>query len=414
MFEFELAKRLYKNREGSKNISKPGVLIAVLGIAIGFIVMLLAVAIIVGFKAEIRNKVVGFSSDIQLTNYNTAATYESHPIAITDSLVQDLMGYETIESVQRYSTRVGMIKTDEAFQGMMLKGMAQEFDTSFFEKHMVEGRLPQFSDSETANEIVLSKTLADLLNIKIDDRIFTYFAEGEGMKTRRLTVVGFYQTNFYEFDKLYLLTDLFLVNRLNRWNDNQASGVEIRLTDYSKLDEITDELADQYGVIDDHYGEPYIVMNVEQLNGALFGWLELLDLNVWVILCLMMGIAGFTVVSGLLILILERTQMIGLLKGLGATNKMIRKVFIWLATFLIIRGLIIGNIIGLAFCYLQDRFHLIALDPVTYHVDSVPVSVSFWWVALLNIATVVIAVLMLVGPSYMIAKINPATSMRYE
>ena len=178
MFEFELAKRLYKNREGSKNISKPGVLIAVLGIAIGFIVMLLAVAIIVGFKAEIRNKVVGFSSDIQLTNYNTAATYESHPIAITDSLVQDLMGYETIESVQRYSTRVGMIKTDEAFQGMMLKGMAQEFDTSFFEKHMVEGRLPQFSDSETANEIVLSKTLADLLNIKIDDRIFTYFAEG--------------------------------------------------------------------------------------------------------------------------------------------------------------------------------------------------------------------------------------------
>ena len=414
MFEFELAKRLYKNRDEGKRISKPAVIIAVLGIAIGFIVMLLTVAIVIGFKGEIRNKVVGFSSDIQLTNYNTAASYESHPIAITDSLTSHLMSYNEVASVQRYSTKVGMIKTDEAFQGMILKGVAQEFDSSFFEKHLLQGRLPEFNDSVSANEVMLSKTVADLLKIELDDRIYTYFAEGEGMKARRLTVVGIYQTNFFEFDNLYLLTDLHLVNRLNRWNADQASGVEIRLNDYSKLNPITEELNDFYALVEDHYGEAYIVLNVEQLNGALFGWLELLDMNVWVILCLMMGIAGFTIISGLLILILERTQMIGLLKGLGATNYSIRKLFIWLASFLIIRGLIIGNVIGLSLCFLQERFKLIPLDPEVYHVDSVPVSISFWWVALLNLGAIIIAVLMLVGPSYLISKINPASSMRYE
>lgn len=414
MFEFQLAKRLYTSKKGVKRISKPAVFIAVLGIAIGFIVMMITIAVVIGFKGEIRNKAVGFSSDIQLSNYNTMASYESHPIAVSDSLLTALQEYLDTRWVQRYSTKVGMIKTESSFQGMILKGVAQEFDTSFFTKYLVEGTLPVFNDSTSTNEVMLSKTVADLLDIHLDDRIFTYYAEDEGIKARRLKVVGIYQTNFYEYDKLYLLTDLYTVNKLNRWGVDQASGVEIAIKDYAKLEEVTEDLGDKFMGLEDAYGEPYIVNNVEQLNPQLFGWLALLDLNVWVILGLMMAISGFTIISGLLILILERTQMIGLLKGLGATNKMIRKVFIWLAIFLIGKGLFWGNIVGLSLCLIQSKFGVVPLDPAVYHVDKVPISLSLWWVVSLNAATILISVLMLLGPSYLVSRINPATSMRYE
>ena len=414
MFEFQLAKRLYKSKKEVRRISKPAVFIAMLGIAIGFIVMMITIAVVIGFKGEIRNKAVGFSSDIQISNYNTLSSYESHPIAINDSLKQALINLPQIKKLQRYSTKVGMIKTDASFQGMILKGVAQEFDESFFSKYLQEGRLPHFNDSVSSNEVLLSKTIAKLLGIQLNDRIYTYYAEDEGIKARRLTVVGIYETNFYEYDKLYLLTDLHTVNKLNRWGDDQSSGIELTIKDYSTLEETTEEIGDLLMDITDPYGEYFIAYNVEQLNPQLFGWLALLDLNVWVILGLMMAISGFTIISGLLILILERTQMIGVLKALGATNVSIRKIFIWLARFLRGKGLFLGNTIGLSLCFLQNKFGVIQLDPSVYHVDRVPISVSLWWVLLLNIATILIAVLMLVGPSFIVSKINPSTSMRYE
>lgn len=414
MFEFQIAKKLYAEKKGVKKISKPAVLIAVLGIAIGFIVMMITVAVVIGFKGEIRNKVIGFNSEIQITNYNTMAAHESHPIAVSDSLMKAIQNNPEVVKIERYSVRPGLVKTDDNFQGMILKGIGQEYDTSFFSKYLIEGRLPSFSDSVSSNEVLMSKTLADALDVKLEDRIYTYFTEDEGIKARRLNVVGIYQTNFYEFDKLYLLTDIHAVNRLNRWKSDQFSGLELSLRDYSKLQEMTEDLGSQLYEKEDPYGEPYYVGNVEYQNPQLFGWLALLDLNVWVILGLMMAISGFTVISGLLILILERTQMIGLFKGLGATNGMIRKIFIWLAIFLIGKGLFWGNLIGLGLCYIQSTFGVISLDPAVYHVNKVPISVSLWWVLLLNVSVILIAVLMLLGPSYLVSRIKPATSMRYE
>lgn len=414
MFEFQIAKKLFSNKDGERKISRPAVLVAILGIAIGFIVMLVTIAVVIGFKGEIRNKVIGFNSEIQILNYNTMAAHESHPIAVSDSLMRYFQKYPGIEKIERFSVRPGLIKTDDDFQGMILKGVGQEYDMSFFSKYLVEGKLPQFTDSVSSNDILLSKTLADELNIKVNDRIYTYFTESEGIKARRLNVAGIYQTNFYAFDRLYLITDLHLVNRLNRWQPDQFSGLELSIKNYSQLEEVTEDLGSFLYEKVDAYEEPYYVGNVEQLNPQLFGWLALLDLNVWVILGLMMAISGFTIISGLLILILERTQMIGLFKGLGATNGSIRKIFIWLSIFLIGKGLIWGNIIGLGLCLLQSNFGIIPLDPAVYHVSEVPVSISLWWVILLNISVVFIAVLMLVGPSYLVSRIKPATSIRYE
>lgn len=414
MFEFDLAKRLYKTKKGEKKISKPAVIIAVLGIAIGLIVMILTLAIIIGFKSNIREKITGFTSDVIVTNYNAVSSFESHPIATTTALMNQLGEEEGVDHVQRYATRMGMIKTDNAFEGIVLKGVGQEYDTRFFSESLVTGRLPHFSDSISSNEVILSKSLADMMHLKLGDKPFIYFTGNKSIKARRLTIVGIYQTNYYEYDKLYLITDLHLLNRLNKWEKDQASGLELRLKKGENLERVTYYLSDKYSGKVDRYEEPYIVLNVEQLNGPLFGWLDLLDMNIWVILILMMLISGFTIISGLLIIILERTQMIGLLKGLGATNTFIRRIFIYLASFLIVKGLIIGNIVGLSLCFIQYKFGVIKLDPMIYYIDRVPISVSLWWVLLLNIVVMIIAILMLIGPSFIISKINPSTSMRYE
>lgn len=414
LFEFEIALRLYKSKKGEKRISKPAVIIAVAGIAIGLIIMILTLAIMIGFKSNIKHTISGFSSDIVLTNYNSVASIEGNPIAVSSTMLEDLKQMKDIEHVQRYSSSIGIVKTDESFEGILLKGVGQEYDTSFYREALVEGRLPQFNDSVSTNEVMLSKMLADRLKINLEDKIYTYFTEKKSIKARRLTVVGIYQTNYYEFDKAYLITDLHLLTRLNKWNADQFSGVEIKKAANADLEDLTYTLSDIYSGTIDKYDEPYIVLNVEDLNGSLFGWLELLDMNLWVILVLMMVISGFTIISGLLILILERTQMIGLLKGLGATNGSVRKIFIWLASFLVLKGVVIGNVVGLTLCLLQSKLGLIRLDPLVYYIDRVPISVSLWWVLLLNISVIAIAVVMLIGPSYIISKINPATSMRYE
>lgn len=414
LFEFEIALRLYKSKKGEKRISKPAVIIAVAGIAIGLIIMILTLAIMIGFKSNIKHTISGFSSDIVLTNYNSVASFEANPIAISSTMLEDLKQMKDVEHVQRYSSSIGIVKTDENFEGILLKGVGQEYDTSFYREALVEGRLPQFNDSVSTNEVMLSKMLADRLKINLEDKIYTYFTEKNSIKARRLTVVGIYQTNYYEFDKAYLITDLHLLTRLNKWNADQFSGVEIKKAANADLEDLTYTLSDIYSGTIDNYDEPYIVLNVEDLNGSLFGWLELLDMNLWVILILMMVISGFTIISGLLILILERTQMIGLLKGVGATNGSVRKIFIWLASFLVLKGVVIGNVIGLTLCLLQSKLGLIRLDPLVYYIDRVPISVSLWWVLLLNISVIAIAVVMLIGPSYIISKINPATSMRYE
>lgn len=408
-----IALRIYRNSEPGKQASRPAVLIAMIGIAIGLAVMIIAVSVIVGFKSEVRDKIVGFGAHIQISNLDAARSYETRPVVVGDSMIAALADYPEVKHVQRYSTKPGMIKTSNAFQGMVLKGVGPEYDRSFFRRHLLEGEFPQFSDSASSNRVVISKSLADKLKLKLGDKIDTYYIQDD-VRARRLNIVGIYQTNFSEFDNLFLLTDLCLVNRLNKWEPDQVSGVELELRNYDKLEETTYEIATDTDERPDRYGAEYCVRNVEQLNPQIFAWLGILDVNIWVILILMIGVAGFTMVSGLLIIIIERTSMIGILKSMGANNYTIRKVFLWFSVFLIGKGMLWGNVIGLAFYFIQRWSGLFKLDPETYYMATVPVSFNIWLFLVLNVGTLLASVLMLLGPSYLIARIHPANSIRYE
>lgn len=410
---FFIARRIYSESDGGKQVSRPAVLIAMAGIAVGLAVMIIAVAVAVGFKSEVRNKVIGFGSHIQITNLDAVNSYETHPIVAGDSMMAALAAYPQISHVQRFSTKPGMIKTDDAFQGMVLKGVGPEFDPRFMQEYLLEGEIPVFSDSVSCNQILISKALATKMKLKLGDKIYTYYIQDD-VRARRLTIAGIYQTNFSEYDNLFLLTDLNLVNRLNGWQPEQVTGVELQVKDYDRLEDTTYEIAVETDNRQDKFGGIYYVRNIEQLNPQIFEWLSLLDLNVWVILILMIGVAGFTMISGLLIIIIERTNMIGVLKALGATDFTIRKTFLWFAVFLIGKGMLWGNAVGLAFCILQSQFGLFKLDPETYYVDTVPVSFNIPLFLLINIGTLLTTVLMLIGPSYLITKINPASSIRYE
>ena len=408
-----LARRIYSGSDSGRQVSRPAVLIAMIGIAIGLAVMIVAVSVIVGFKSQIRDKIVGFGSHIQVSNLDAVRSYETYPVLATDSLLDALGAFPYVAHVQRYSTKPGMIKTADAFQGMVLKGVGPEYDPAFFRRHLVEGECPQFSDSSSTNRVLISRSLASRLKLKLGDKIDTYYIQDD-IRARRLIVAGIYQTNFSEFDNLFLLTDLGLVNRLNRWQTGQASGVEITLSDYARLDEVTYTLADALSGYTDSYGAEYCVRNVEQLYPQIFAWLDILDVNIWVILVLMVGVAGFTMISGLLIIIIERTSMIGILKSLGAPNRTIRSLFLWFPVFLIGKGMLWGNLLGLAFYFVQRYTGFFRLDPATYYMDTVPVSFNFWLFLLLNVGTLLASLLMLLGPSLLITRIRPASSMRYE
>lgn len=409
-----VARRIYRSKEGEKEVSKPAILIATWGIAIGLAVMIVAVAVVVGFKHEVRDKVVGLGSDITITHFDALKSYETIPVMMEDSLMNDLQATEGVKHVQRYSTKPGMIMTDDNFLGMVLKGVAQEYDWTFLRKHLLEGEIPVFSDSASTNRTLISRTIANKLNIHTGDKLYTYYIEGENVRARRLEVAGIYQTNFSLYDDLFLLTDLHTVNRLNNWKGDRVTGVELEVVDYDRLEDVKENIREKVDLQVNRYGNTYYTQTVEENNPQIFAWLDLLDMNVWVILILMTGVAGFTMISGLLIIILERTNMIGILKAVGADNLAIRKIFLSFSVFLIGRGMLWGNLIGLAFVVVQSQFRLFKLDPATYYVDSVPVEFNVWWWVLLNVCTLLVSVLMLVGPSYLITRIHPAKSIRFE
>lgn len=408
-----IAHRIYKSNEGGKEVSKPAVRIAMAGIAIGLAVMIISVAVVIGFKHQVRDKVVGLSSDILVTSMDEAQSYQTTPVVGNDSLLHVLEAVPAVSHVQRYATKPGMIMTSDNFQGMVLKGVAQEYDTRFLKKHLVKGEVPSFSDSVSSNAVVISKTIADRLSLKVGDKLYTYYLE-DNIRARRLTVAGIYQTNFSAYDDLFLITDLYTVVRLNNWKKDQVGGVEIEVGDYALLEQINEEIRGLLNEKTDRYGSMYYSRTVEEVYPQIFAWLDLLDVNVWVILILMVGVAGFTMISGLLIIILERTNMIGILKALGADNTSVRKVFLSFSVLLIRKGMLWGNIVALLFCVLQYYFKIIKLDPATYYVDAVPIELNVGIWLLLNIATLMVSVLMLVGPSYLVSRIHPAKSIRFE
>lgn len=408
-----VARRIYKNNKDGKEVSKPAIHIAVAGIAIGLAVMIVVVAVVIGFKHQVRDKIVGLGADILVTSIEDAQSYQATPVVGNDSLIHLLQTVPEVHHVQRYSTKPGMIMTSDNFQGMVLKGIGQEYNLDFLRSHLQEGRIPAFTDSVSGGEVLVSRTIADRLSLQIGDKLYTYYLENK-IRARRLTVAGIYQTNFSAYDDLFLITDLYTVNRLNSWEEGQVSGLEVAVSDYGKLDEVNDCFRGLLDGKEDCYGNIYYSRTVEEAFPQIFAWLDLLDINVWVILILMIGIAGFTMISGLLIIILERTNMIGILKALGADNTAIRKVFLSFSVFVITKGMLWGNAVGLSICILQYFFRIVKLDPDTYYVDFVPIEFNWGVYLLLNICTLIVSVLMLVGPSYLISRIHPAKSIRFE
>ena len=416
-FPLFIARRIYRNDtpEGGR-VSKPAITIALTGIVIGMAIMILSIAIALGFKQKVKEKVTGFNAEIQVANYSRSNNlYETRPIVGNDSIQEIIRQASSgISHVQRYTNKPGMLKTDEHFQGVILKGIAQEYDTTFLARHLIEGSIPQFTDTVSSGEILISKTLADKMGLKIGERINTYFIQ-ENVRARRFTIKGIYQTNFAEYDNRFLITDIYTVNRLNNWKDKQlVSGMEVAIHPNASLDDCSDQLGKIINRQTDLYGNAYLAQNIEQLYPSIFAWLDVLDTNVLVILILMIGVAGFTMISGLLILILERTNMIGVLKALGATNYTIRQIFLIFAMLLIGKGLLLGNIIGIGLCLIQQMTNVVKLDPETYYVNAVPILINIPAMLILNTLTLVTSVSMLIGPSLLISRIKPAKSIKFE
>lgn len=410
-FEYFIAKRIHF-QQGKKNVSRPAVRIATIGMALGLAVMLISIAVITGFKKEIRNKTIGFGGHIQITNFDNNNTFEMKPIHMNEELIERITEIQGVEHVQKFTTKPGIIKTDSEFQGVILKGVGEDFDWDFFQSNMVEGNVFATNDS-LQNNVIISTTLARLLELNTGDSFFTYFI-GDNIRARKFTITGLYSTNYIEYDKIFVLCDIRHIRQLNGWDTEAFSGLEVLIDDFDHIDRVGDEVYLATANIFNEEGETYFTRTIKQINPQIFGWLDLLDTNVWVILILMMAVAGFIMISGLLILILERTNMIGILKALGATNWSIRRIFLYHSSFLIMKGMFWGNVIGLLICAIQYFTGIIPLDPEAYYVATVPISFNWLFIILLNAGTLVISVLMMIAPSYLITKISPAKIIRYE
>ncbi len=409
-----LARRIYADNDNHKKVSRPAVRIATIGVAVGLAVMIVSVCVVLGFKHAIRDKVVGFGSHIQVAEFSMLQQGSDSPIEVDDSVMNVLRHIEGVKHVQRFAMKQGILKTDSDFLGVAFKGVGPEFDSTFIHQHLLEGVVPKFSDKSSGNKILVSKVMADKLKLTCGSRIFAYFIDDSGVRTRRFTIAGIYQTNLTQYDNVMCYTDLYTAVKLNGWQEDMASGAELQVSDFSKLDEVENRVVRQVNRTSDSYGNTYSSKTIKELSPQIFSWLDLLDLNVWIILIIMMAVAAVTMISGLLIIILERTQMIGLLKALGARNAMVRHTFMWFAAFIIGRGLLWGNIIALGLVALQYFTGIVKLDPATYYVSSVPVEVNVLFVVLLNIGTLLISLFVLIGPSFLISHIHPAKTMTYE
>ncbi|MBR4730521.1 MAG: ABC transporter permease [Prevotella sp.] len=412
-FPFFIAKRIYSDQGDKRKVSRPAIRIATIGVAIGLAVMIVTVSVVLGFKHTIRDKVVGFGSHIQVQNMLTFLSTDSYPICIDDSVMKSYKQIDGVKHVERYAYSQGILKTDDDFLGVLFKGIGPEYDLSFLSQHLVEGEIPVFSDTASTNRILVSKMIADKLRLKAGDRIFAYFI-GESVRTRRFTVIGIYQTNMTRFDENLCFTDIHSTQKINNWEEYQCSGAEITVNDFDQLQSTADIFIEKVNRQTDKDLNTYSSQTIYEAYPQVFNWLELLDINVWIILVLMVCVAGFTMISGLLIIILERTQRIGVMKALGARNKTIRHTFLWFAAFIIGQGLLLGNVIGIGIIALQKFTGIVKLDPQTYYVSEAPMEVNIPLFVLLNIATLIICVFVLIAPSYLISHIHPAKSMRYE
>ena len=409
-----LSRRIYSDQGDRRKVSRPAIHIATVGVAIGLAIMIITVSVVFGFKHTIRDKVVGFGSHIQVMNMMSLNNSETYPICIDDSTMQAINSIEGISHVQRYTITQGILKTDNDFLGVAFKGIGPEYDLHYLSSCIVEGEMPQFSDTTSSNVLLLSRQMANKLCVRAGDRLYAYFIGHDDVRTRRFTIAGIYETNMTRFDETFCYTDLDTANKLNGWLEGQCSGAELLVDDFNRLDDTYMNIINKVNRTHDRYNGLFSSQTIFEAYPQVFTWLELLDINVWIILGLMICLAGITMISGLLIIILERTSMIGVLKALGARNHIIRHTFLWFSAFIISRGLFIGDVLGIGLVLLQKYTGIIKLDPQTYYVNEAPVELNIPVIVVLNVATLIVSISVLIIPSFFISHIHPAKSTRYE
>ena len=426
-FPFFVARRFFSNvGSEQRRASHLTTTIATTGVAIGLIVMLLSVGIILGFKQEITKKVEGFGSHIEILDVSSLAAPDAYPVHADTQLINSLKRIPEVRGVAPIAQKMGILKTKNDYMGITLKGIPADYDTTFLANSLVEGRLPKRSAAEGAvatsedgvtssasNEILLSRRQADELNLKVGDRVFAYFFE-ETIKMRRFKVCGIYQSNMAIFDKTFVITDINTVRKLNHWEGDEATVIEVRLKGMDAIDQTLPQVERLCAQLNDETSHARKAFSIVDHYASIFSWLQLLDFNMMVILVLMLCVSGFTMVSGLFILILERTQTIGVLKAMGATNTKIRNVFLHFAGFIIVRGLLIGDVVAIGLLLIQQKYGLIHLDPANYYVETVPVEINLWAIVLVNVGTLVLTTLALVLPSYMVSRIQPSKAIKFE
>lgn len=414
--ELFISNRLFFDKSNKHFLSQRILRIALFGIALSLAVMIVSVAVITGFKSQIRNKVIGFGSHIQIINFNARNTFELPPVSRNQPFLINLAKINGVEKIEVFATKPGMIKTDEYIQGIVFKGVDTGYDWDFFKKNLVDGRLPNINDSARVNEIIISQKVSNLLKLNVDDQAVLFFINENENNPRllQLKICGIYNTSLEEFDNLFVLGDIKQIQRLNVWNNDQISGFEILVNDFKNIDAIDQEVRRTVISYSEDQESMLRTESITQQYPQIFDWLSITDMNVWVIIILVVLVAGFNMISGLLVLILERSNMIGILKAMGSPSWSIRKVFLYLSVFLTSRGMLWGNIFGIALVLIQKWFHVIKLNPETYYVPVVPVNISIVHILLLNIGTLLLTFLMLIIPSYLVSKISPDKTIRFD
>lgn len=406
--EYFIAHRFASGDKDAKQ-SRPAVAIATAGIAIGLAVMIIALAVIIGFKREVSGQVVGFGSHIQILPEHTNIDTQPQPLSLTAATERALTDIDNVRSVEHIVQRTGIIHTAEAFQGVVLKGIDSTYDWRFFSKNIVAGTT--LEHDTMPQSAIISQAIADAMDLDTADRFNVYFVDN-ALRARRFRVAGIYQTTFADYDKLYIITHLTTLQRLNKWQKEEYSHYEVLVDHFDRCDETASQVFST--IITDPRYRNSRVETIENLTPQIFDWLDMLDANAIVIICLMIAVAGFCIISGLLILILERQNTIGLLKALGAKDRSIRLVFMTQASILIAKGMLWGNIIGLAIVAIQYFTHLIPLDPASYYVNFVPVYLPLYYWLITNVTIAAISVLVMIAPSHVITKISPSEAMRHE
>ncbi|MFC2102017.1 ABC transporter permease [Bacteroidota bacterium] len=403
--ELFIAKRMVAQNRA--NFSRPIVIIAIISIALGLSVMFLSIAILSGFQKEIREKVIGFGGHIQITSFEENQSFEPKPIRKDQEFLPSLTNLKGIKHIQVFATKAGIIKTDDQIQGVVLKGVGSDFDWSFFDKKIKEGRHFQPTDTSRTDEVIVSRKLCNLLNLKLNDDLRMYFIAGNNVLGRKFSIVGIYETGLEEFDNMYILGDIHHIRRLNNWGPDDVGGLEILIDDFAEIDNLGKSVYQSIGFSLD-------ATTIKQLYPQLFDWLALQDINVLIILILMILVAGITMISTLLILILERTNTIGVLKALGMNNRSVRRIFLYQSVFIIGFGILFGNITGFGLSLLQKHFGLATLPQESYYMAVVPIHLDGINILLLNLGTLVVCYLMLIIPSMIITRITPIKAIRFN